>query len=252
MRRPLLCTLFAVSAGFAGTQAASAAQFDSWAALVVAGDYRTHSGSPSEIFDNGRRDIVKALQGLGFAQSHILQFSVVPDTDKTTKPKLSDSDAIRTEFARLARQSGGGCFVYFTSHGGQNGILVGGTGMSPRDMAKLVSDACADRTTVIVISACYSGIFIPMLRSDTRLILTAARADRPSFGCGETDKYTFFDQCVLESFPGSRDFPRLAFKVQDCVAAREKAEKIDLPSEPQVSIGGIVQQLLSQYVFPPR
>ena len=59
--------------------------------------------------------------------------------------------------------------------------------------------------------------------AQNRMILTAARPDRTSFGCGEANTYTFFDQCFLESVPQSRDFPMLAVKVQACVAQREAA-----------------------------
>ena len=44
-----------------GASRASANGFETWAAIVVAGDFRAHSGAPSEVFDNGRRDIAKAL-----------------------------------------------------------------------------------------------------------------------------------------------------------------------------------------------
>ena len=44
-----------------GASRASANGFESWSAIVVAGDFRAHSGAPSEVFDNGRRDITKAL-----------------------------------------------------------------------------------------------------------------------------------------------------------------------------------------------
>jgi hypothetical protein len=231
--------------------AAMAAGFDSWAALVVAGDYRAHSGAPSEVFDNGRRDIAKTLQALGFVQSRILQYSVHPELDKVTNPKLSDTGAIRRDFTRLAKQAGGGCFVYFTSHGGAQGVVVGDALESPRDLLAMLNDACGDRMTVVMISACYSGVFIPVLRSDTRMIVTAARPDRQSFGCGESNMYTFFDQCVLETFPQVPNFPRLATKVQDCVAAREKVEHATPPSEPQVSIGDRITLPLAQYAFTP-
>jgi Peptidase C13 family len=232
-------------------EAAMAAGFDSWAALVVAGDYRAHSGAESEVFDNGRRDIAKTLQDLGFVQSRILQYSVRPELDKVTNPKRSDAGLIRAEFTRMAKQAGGGCFVYFTSHGGAQGVVVGDEIESPRDLAGMLNDACGDRATVVMISACYSGVFIPVLRSDTRMIVTAARPDRQSFGCGESNMYTFFDQCVLESFPVSPDFPRLAARIQDCVAKREMVEGATPPSEPQVSIGAAVVRTLAQYAFTP-
>src|SRR5262245_31420688 len=106
-------------------QPAAANGFESWAAIVVAGDFRAHSGAPSEVFDNGRRDISKELKRLGFAESHIKQFSVRPDQDMETHPLLSDIDTVREEFRKVAQQASGGCLLYFTSHGGPDGIVLG-------------------------------------------------------------------------------------------------------------------------------
>ena len=80
-----------------GASEASANGFESWSAIVVAGDFRAHSGAPSEVFDNGRRDITKALVNLGFVQSHIKQFSVRPEQDMETAPLRSDIEMIDTE-----------------------------------------------------------------------------------------------------------------------------------------------------------
>ena len=39
--------------------------------LLVAGDYRAHSGAPSKVFDNGRRDLASAFAKIGFnARQH--------------------------------------------------------------------------------------------------------------------------------------------------------------------------------------
>src|SRR5262245_647723 len=232
-----------------GASRAFANGFETWAAIVVAGDFRAHSGAPSEVFDNARRDLTKTLVNLGFGPSHIKTFSVRPDTDKETSPLPSEIQTIDTEFRKLARYSSGGCFLYFTSHGAPQGILIGNNIVAPNVIAQMVNDACADRMTVVVVSACFSGVFIPALRTENRMILTAARPDRTSFGCGEANMYTFFDQCFLESVPQSRDFPILATKVQDCVAQREVAEGATPPSEPQVSIGFNIAQSLSAYSF---
>jgi len=240
--------LIAIAALF-GASRASANGFESWSAIVVAGDFRAHSGAPSEVFDNGRRDLTKSLVNLGFVPSHIKQFSVRPEQDMETNPLRSDIEIIDTEFKKLARQSSGGCFLYFTSHGAPQGILIGNSLVAPNVIAQMVNEACADRMTVVVVSACYSGVFVPALQTENRMILTAARPDRTSFGCGEANVYTFFDQCFLESIPQSRDFPALATKVQDCVAQREIAEGAKPPSEPQVSIGYNVAQSLSAYSF---
>src|SRR5215470_9474289 len=77
--------------------------FDSWAAVIVAGDAHAHSGAPSEVFDNGRRDIAKALTQIGFAQSRILQFSTQPAKVQETHPGNADTQTIYAGFKRLAQ-----------------------------------------------------------------------------------------------------------------------------------------------------
>jgi hypothetical protein len=114
-----------------------------------------------------------------------------------------------------------------------------------------VNGACADVPSVIIVSACYSGVFIPALATDSRMIFTAARPDRPSFGCGADFTYTYFDQCVLEMFPNAQTFPELATEVQACVAAREELEGAAPPSEPQLYVGGRAASLLEFYTLDP-
>ena len=100
-------------------------------------------------------------------------------------------------------------------------------------------------------SSCYSGQFVPALAGDNRMIMTAARPDRTSFGCGEMDHYTFFDDCFLRAMPMAGDFPGLGGLVQQCVAFREQQMKATPPSEPQVSVGPSVIFTLRWRDVPP-
>src|SRR5581483_5772884 len=71
-----------------------AAGFADWAAIVVAGDWHSHSGAPSEVFDNGRRDIAAALTKIGFAPAGMVQFSARsdqhPGTEHSDKQSLAN------------------------------------------------------------------------------------------------------------------------------------------------------------------
>ena len=98
-----------------------------------------------------------------------------------------------------------------------------------------------------VITDTDTGVFVPALAAPNRLVLTAARPDRTSFGCGESDRYTFFDTCFLQSLQGNGDFPDLARAVQTCVAAREKKEQVDYPSEPQLAVGPLAARELPHW-----
>ncbi|HVU19937.1 MAG TPA: C13 family peptidase [Rhizomicrobium sp.] len=243
-----LRSYLAVLAAFVSVSPALAAgQFGDWAAIVVAGDYRAHSGADSEVFDDARRDISADLIGMGFAPDNVMQFSVRPERYSAEQPRQSNPQTIATSLWDLSNRTTGGCFAYFTSHGNSDGIAMGNDFLSPAKMNQMISNACGDRPTVIVVSACFSGVFVPVLEAPNRLILTAARSDRTSFGCGEQFKYTYFDQCFIENLRRSGDFPDLAHNAQACIAAREKKENFKYASDPQLSIGADVAAKLPHW-----
>ncbi len=213
--------------------ASAASSFTDWGAIVVAGDWHAHDGSPSEIFDNARRDVTHDLLGLGFAPDNVEEFSVRPGT--AAEP--ASAQAIGNALWDLSNRTSGGCLVYFSSHGSPDGIVLGDSILEPKDLARMLDNSCSDRPTIVVLSACFSGVFVQPLEAPNRMILTAARADRTSFGCGQTDKYPYFDQCVLSVWHETADFPALGKAAQGCVAKREKAEHVGPPSEPQMWIG---------------
>ena len=207
--------------------------FSHWAVVLVAGDYRAHSGAPSKVFDNARHDLVTAFANIGFSKANMVQFSVDYDdgTQHTGVPEIA------TAMQTVASHAKDGCLIYFTSHGTPTGIIIADAILTPAQMRDMVNSACGSRPSVIVMSSCYSGQFVPALAGDNRVIMTAARPDRTSFGCGEMDHYTFFDDCFLRAMPVSGDFPGLGGQVQQCVAVREQQMKATPPSEPQVSVG---------------
>jgi len=211
--------------------------FSHWAVVLVAGDYRAHSGAPSKVFDNGRRDLAQAFAKIGFSKANMVQFSV--DYDEGTQH--AGINEIATAMQTVAARAKDGCLIYFTSHGVPEGIIVGDAVLTPGQMRDMVGHACGSRPAVIVMSACFSGVFVAQLAADNRIIMTAARPDRTSFGCGEMDEYTFFDDCYLRALPMASDFPGLGGLVQQCVAEREVQMKATPPSEPQVNVGpGVV------------
>ena len=207
--------------------------FSHWAVILVAGDYRAHSGAPSRVFDNARHDLAQAFVKIGFSKANMAQFSVDYD-DGTQHTGVGE---IATAMQSMAARAKGGCLIYFTSHGTPDGMVMGDAILSPAQMHDMVSSACGNRPSVIVMSSCYSGQFVAPLAGDNRVVVTAARPDRTSFGCGELDHYTFFDDCFLRAMPMAGDFPGLGNLVQQCVAVREHDMKATPPSEPQLSVG---------------
>jgi len=228
---------------------AAPGDFANWAAVVVAGDFHAEDGGQTEAFDNARRDVAHALVAAGFSPANIQQFSVRPERYPDQKVLPADVGYIKGGLEYLTKQAPDGCLIYFSSHGAPQGILLNGRLFSPAGLSSLVDEACGARPTVVILSACFSGVFIPALSDANRVILTAARPDRSSFGCTQNDKYPYYDDCILSSFPQVSNFAALAAAARTCVAKREIVEHAAPPSEPQLSIGGAIGPYLPFYTF---
>ena len=249
-----LALLFMVLAwSLAGPSSARAGDFDDWAVVVVAGDWRSSTGRDTDAFDNARRDLTSALAQAGFAPGNIRQYSLRPR-------RSGDDPVISVQAADVARgtvdvasRARGGCLFYVTSHGNQHGVVFGpDMMMTPQMLDRLLTEACGTRPTVAIVSACFSGVFVPGLGKPNRMILTAARPDRSSFGCGDRDRYPYFDACMLESLPTAGDFPTLATRVRSCVARREQEMLLTPPSEPMVAMGSQAQLVIPMLRFDRR
>jgi hypothetical protein len=225
--------------------------FARWTAVIIAGDDHAFSGQRTEAFDNARRDVAAAFVNAGFVKEHVRQFSSRPDPADPTSPAFTSPDAIRGAVHLLLGEAGEGCLFYITSHGDAKGIEFNGDRLTPDALKSLIDRTCGGRPAVIFLSACYSGVFVPALAAPNHMVMTAARPDRSSFGCGEDNKYPYFDDCVVQEAPEAPSFPKLADEVKACVAAKEAAQKF-VPSEPQVSIGADVESLLHQSRFKGR
>jgi hypothetical protein len=232
-------------------QAMAASPFSDWAAVVVAGDFHAHSGKPSEAFDNARRDVSRALLMAGFQPGNLRELSVRPQLYKD-HPGQTSVDNVYEALSDVAGKAQGGCLIYFSSHGAPSGVVVGQQILPPGVLEAMLDQACGTRPTVAIISACFSGVFVPALAANNRMVLTAARPDRTSFGCGESDRYPYFDDCFLRSFAQAHDFPQLGRMVQACVAAKEIETHMSPPSEPQLWIGPQLAPLLPLYALPAR
>jgi hypothetical protein len=193
--------------------------------------------------------VALALESAGFDRANIRQFSIRPDRYRDVKPAKATPRAIYEGLKALAQRNPGGCLVYFSSHGAPEGVVIGDDILPPAMLDAILDDACGARPTVVVVSACFSGVFVAPLAAGDRMILTAARPDRTSFGCGESNKYPFFDDCFLQGMHAVSAFPLLADFVRRCIADKEIAEGASPPSEPQAWIGETLRPILPLYRF---
>jgi hypothetical protein len=252
LRRALALLLLGAFVLQGAPASAGGKPFADWAAIVVSGDFHAaHTNNPTETFDNARRDVSAALLRKGFAAANLREFSVRPELYPQQKLAKADPEPIYEGLKQAASQATGGCLIYFSSHGAPQGVVVDGGLLDPRTLDAMVTDACGKRPTIVIISACFSGVFVPALADNNRMILTAARPDRSSFGCSESDKYPYFDACMLESLPNAHDFVALGPAVQACVARRELETGMRPPSEPQFFVGAGLRPILPLMAFAP-
>lgn len=223
-------------------------RFDGWATAVIAADWRDGGGQPIEAFDNARRDVARGFLDAGLPRESLVDYSLRPDVaDPVTATEALQGVAAAT--ARAPR----GCLLYFTSHGSPEGVVFGPDAiLAPADMANLVRQWCGARPTVVIVSACYSGIFVNALEAPNRMVLTAASRERTSFGCGAEETYPWFDGCVIETLPAATDFLALAAGTRACVARKEAAAGIAVASEPQLFVGAEMQMRLPTLRFERR
>jgi hypothetical protein len=137
-------------------------------------------------------------------------------------------------------------FLILTSHGSRDGLPVTAgrlaETLTPSNLADML-DRTGVRHKVVIISACYSGVFIPRLADADTLVITAADANHSSFGCRDKVKWTYFGclfQCCARRATSLKDAFLLA---RSLVLKREQRQGFD-PSHPQVAGGGNVETLL--------
>lgn len=205
-----------------------------WRTVLVAGD----DSVPA--FDNGVDALSEAFGERGVNDIVELRAS---SGDAT-------ADSIGAAIEGIQAGDGDGCLVYLTSHGSEDGLLLSNDGagnledlLSPDELAAILDQGCGRAPTVLIVSACHSGTFLTDgMSKPNRVVITAARTDRTSFGCSDDNEFTFFDQCMIGGIPMADDWETLYDDVNGCVEEME-SELEYTPSLPQIFEGPAVDVL---------
>lgn len=233
--RLLIASLFAALVNAAD---APAQEQVTWKAVLVAGD------DSAPVFENAVTDLSTQFRQRGVADIRILSAS----------PRASRSEARATAsnldqaLASLNIGEGDGCLLYFTSHGSEAGLLMSQDRdneqtFSPEALGRSLNNYCRARPTVVVVSACHSGTFLrDGVTGDERIVLTAARKERVSFGCDFRLRYNYFDGCLLGEIKRSSTWSDLFGRTRACIE-RLEAGLNEKPSEPQASFGERVKDM---------
>ena len=138
-------------------------------------------------------------------------------------------------------------FLILTSHGSRAGLEVKAGRLTQTLTPSKLADMLAltgVRHKVVVISACYSGVFIPRLANPNMLVITAADADHPSFGCRDKAKWTYFGDAFFNVALRQAKSLKDAFVVARGLVQKHELREHFEPSNPLMAGGANVQPLL--------
>jgi hypothetical protein len=143
--------------------------------------------------------------------------------------------------------------LVLTSHGSRAGLVVKADGREdtlwPQILAAMLNHAGV-RHRVVIISACYSGVFIPVLANADTLVITAADATHTSFGCQDGAQWTYFGDAFFNTAMRLTTNLRDAFDLaRTLVRERELRNGFD-PSNPQMAGGENIEQRLRGSLEP--
>jgi hypothetical protein len=204
-----------------------------------------------------RREAQFAAQAFGerygSAERSVLLVNDVGDRDSYPLASLSGLGQTLKVLASRMRADDDVLVLFLTSHGSQDGLEVSNGSLplvqlAPSDLREALDDS-GIRYRVIVVSACYAGVFLDELKSETSAIITASDASHSSFGCDDDRDLTWFGEAFLkDALPASGSLEEAFHKAAALVARREE-EQHQVHSNPQLYVGELMQRKLAE--LPP-
>lgn len=158
------------------------------------------------------------------------------------------------EIGRLMNRDKDVLVLFITSHGADGWVSVHLSGyplnqITPDSLAAALDNASI-KNRVLIISACHSGSFIPRLEDPNTLIMTAARADRTSFGCANGRKWTYFGDALFNhALREETSFIKAFDKAKALIETWEfwRTLLLQKRSEPQIAVGSEIVEVLAAF-----
>ena len=153
-------------------------------------------------------------------------------------------ETLGTAIARVAAVMDAGedaLILYVTAHGTPGGIAYrdGGEllGTVPPGWLRDVLQSGRVRNRIVMISACFAGVFVPGLSSPEAVVITAAASDRTSFGCASDNDWTFFgDALVNHALRKNQPLAAAFAGAREMIGMWERSGGL-IPSNPQIAVG---------------
>jgi len=178
----------------------------------------------------------------------------------TTRPLASWTNLQRTleRIAATMDPAEDILLLYLTTHGSEDHQLLVDLDplplnqIGPDDIVDALKTKPAMRWKVVVVNACYSGGFLDALRDDSTMVMTSARADRTSFGCGADSDITYFGKAFLAealnkttSLREAFDLARTSVDQWETADAQHGDDKSIQHSEPQIASSPSIEAKLA-------
>jgi hypothetical protein len=144
--------------------------------------------------------------------------------------------------------------LLMTSHGDRRGFALRlpdtVTGeLTPQEVAETL-DKEGIKNRIVIVSACFSGIFVPPLANDDTIVLTAADAAHASFGCAAERDWTYFgDALFRQSVRPGIDLKRAFDNARILIQGWEMMDHAP-PSNPQAHFGPALVEKLAPFFAP--
>jgi len=140
--------------------------------------------------------------------------------------------------------------LLMTSHGERTGFalqLPGGLAELTPAQVTAALDSEGIKNRVVIVSACYAGIFVPPLQNDNTIVMTASDAANTSFGCAPERDWTYFgDALFRQSLHSGTDFENAFDHARILIQGWELMDHAP-PSNPQGRFGPALVEKLAPY-----
>jgi hypothetical protein len=202
-----------------------------------------------EVFSRETQFARQAFAGrFGSADRSVLLINDAGDRDSWPLASLSGLGQTLKLLATRMDPAQDVLVLFLTSHGSEDGLEVRNgtlplTQIEPADLRQAL-DESGIRWRLVVVSACYAGVFVEALKNETTAIVTAADAAHSSFGCQEDRDLTWFGEAFLkDALPASDSLEEAFAKAARLIAQREDREH-QVHSNPQLFVGALMSRKL--------
>ncbi len=186
----------------------------------------------------------------GSGERSVLLVNDVEDRDSYPIASVAGLEQTLKALAARMRPEEDVLVLFLTSHGSEDGLEVENGSLplaqlGPADLRQAL-ETSGIRWRVLVVSACYAGVFLDELKSDTTLIITAADATHTSFGCDDDRDLTWFGEAFLKNSLASSGSLEEAFRKAAALIARREEAEHEAHSNPQLYVGPLMRAKLAR------